>query len=155
MVLTLLYVSPVHCGLQLRNVFIQEKERKQENRNVLFLKSLDDKVSGAYEKCKDYLENSQSADAETWAAYESRIRACALLDNKDLEVCSTVFSGETETMKTKWSKLQEMEKKLYLEIITGVKELDEFDRFVEEWMEAGGEQITLEVTEAVREAKGA
>lgn len=108
-----------------------------------------------YEKCKDYLENSQSADAETWAAYESRIRACALLDNKDLEVCSTVFSGETETMKTKWSKLQEMEKKLYLEIITGVKELDEFDRFVEEWMEAGGEQITLEVTEAVREAKGA
>ena len=108
-----------------------------------------------YEKCKDYLENSQSADAETWAAYESRIRACALLDNKDLEVCSTVFSGETETMKTKWSKLQEMEKKLYLEIITGVKELDEFDRFVEEWMEAGGDQITLEVTEAVREAKGA
>lgn len=58
-------------------------------------------------------------------------------------------------MKTKWSKLQEMEKKLYLEIITGVKELDEFDRFVEEWMEAGGDQITLEVTEAVREAKGA
>lgn len=48
-----------------------------------------------------------------------------------------------------------MEKKLYLEIITGVKELDEFDRFVEEWMEAGGDQITLEVTEAVREAKGA
>ena len=65
------------------------------------------------------------------------------------------FSGETETMKTKWSKLQEMEKKLYLEVITGVKDLDEFDRFVEEWMEAGGEQITLEVTEAVREAKGA
>ncbi len=108
-----------------------------------------------YVKCKDYLDHSQSADAETWAAYESRIRACALLDNKDLEVCSTAFSGETETMKTKWSKLQEMEKKLYLEVITGVKDLDEFDRFVEEWMEAGGEQITLEVTEAVREAKGA
>ena len=47
-----------------------------------------------------------------------------------------------------------MEKKLYLEIITGVKELDEFDRFVEEWMEAGGDQITLEVTEAVRKQKG-
>ena len=108
-----------------------------------------------YVKCKDYLDHSQSADAETWAAYESRIRACALLDNKDLEVCSTAFSGETETMKTKWAKLQEMETKLYLEVITGVKDLDEFDRFVEEWMEAGGEQITLEVTEAVREAKGA
>ena len=37
----------------------------------------------------------------------------------------------------------------------GKEALDEFDRFVEEWMEAGGEQITLEVTEAVREAKGA
>ena len=101
------------------------------------------------------MDHSQSADAETWAAYESRIRACALLDNKDLEVRSTAFSGETETMRTKWSKLQEMEKKLYLEVITGVKDLDAFDRFVEEWMEAGGEQITLEVTEAVQEAKGA
>ena len=58
-------------------------------------------------------------------------------------------------MRTKWSKLQEMEKKLYLEVITGVQDLDAFDRFVEEWMEAGGEQITLEVTEAVQEAKGA
>lgn len=108
-----------------------------------------------YVKCKDYVDHSQSADAETWAAYESRIRACALLDNKDLEVRSTAFSGETETMRTKWSKLQEMEKKLYLEVITGVQDLDAFDRFVEEWMEAGGEQITLEVTEAVQEAKGA
>ena len=108
-----------------------------------------------YVKCKDYVDHSQSADAEAWAAYESRIRACALLDNKDLEVHSTAFSGETETMRTKWSKLQEMEKKLYLEVITGVKNLDAFDRFVEEWMEAGGEQITLEVTEAVQEAKGA
>ena len=108
-----------------------------------------------YVKCKDYVDHSQSADAEAWAAYESRIRACALLDNKDLEVRSTAFSGETETMRTKWSKLQEMEKKLYLEVITGVKDLDAFDRFVEEWMEAGGKQITLEVTEAVREAKGA
>ena len=108
-----------------------------------------------YVKCKDYVDHSQSADAEAWAAYESRIRACALLDNKDLEVRSTAFSGETETMRTKWSKLQEMEKKLYLEVITGVKDLDAFDRFVEEWMEAGGEQITREVTEAVQEAKGA
>ena len=51
--------------------------------------------------------------------------------------------------------LRTMAKELYLEIITGVKDMDAFDRFVEEWMEAGGEQITLEVTEAVQEAKGA
>lgn len=98
-----------------------------------------------YMKCKEYLEHPETADAEEWAAYESRIKACALVSSGNLEVISPVFSGETETMKEKWQELLALEKKAYLEIISGEQELDHFDRFVEEWMEKGGEQITQEV----------
>ena len=79
----------------------------------------------------------------------SRIEACALLNEERLEVVSLIFSGETETMREKWAELEELEKEAYLEIISGEKELDYFDTFVEEWMERGGAQITREVQEAV------
>lgn len=69
-----------------------------------------------------------------------------------LEVISPVFSGETETMKEKWAELLALEKKAYLEIISGERELDYFDRFVEEWMEKGGEKITQEVACSLKSA---
>ncbi|HIY60066.1 MAG TPA: extracellular solute-binding protein [Candidatus Eisenbergiella pullistercoris] len=102
-----------------------------------------------YEKCAAYLEHPDTADAEEWAAYMSRIEACALLEEERLSVISPIFSGETETMAEKWSGLQEMEKEAYLRIISGEEELDYFDIFVEEWLEQGGAQITQEVMEAV------
>ena len=102
-----------------------------------------------YEKCAAYLEHPDTADAEEWAAYMSRIEACALLEEERLSVISPIFSGETETMAEKWSGLQEMEKEAYLRIISGEEELDYFDVFAEEWLEQGGAQITQEVREAV------
>lgn len=103
-----------------------------------------------YVKCKAYLEHPESADEEEWAAYVSRIKACALMDASRLEVVSTAFSGETKTMEKSWSKLQELEKRAYLEMISGEKELDYFDTFVEEWKSAGGETILQEVKESLK-----
>lgn len=105
-----------------------------------------------YTKCKAYLEHPETADAEEWAAYESRIKACSLMSGGWLEVISPVFSGETETMKEKWAELLALEKKAYLEIISGERELDYFDGFVEEWMEKGGEKITQEVACSLKSA---
>lgn len=102
-----------------------------------------------YVKCAAYLEHPETSEPEEWAAYMSRIEACALLNEERLEVVSPIFSGETETMREKWAELEELEKEAYLEIISGEKELDYFDTFVEEWMERGGAQITREVQEAV------
>lgn len=105
-----------------------------------------------YTKCKAYLEHPETADAEEWAAYESRMKACSLVSGGHLEVISPVFSGETETMKEKWAELLALEKKAYLEIISGEQELEYFDRFVEEWMEKGGEKITQEVACSLKSA---
>ena len=100
-------------------------------------------------KCAAYLEHPDTADAEEWAAYMSRIEACSLLDEEKLSVISPIFSGETETMGEAWQTLEKLEKKAYLRIISGEEGLDYFDTFVEEWMEQGGEQITQEVRETL------
>lgn len=98
-----------------------------------------------YIKCKEYLEDPQNADEEEWAAYVSRIKACALMDKERLEVVSPAFFEETETMEEEWYKLEELEKNAYLEMISGIKDMDYFETFVEEWMAAGGEEILKEV----------
>ena len=103
-----------------------------------------------YEKCAAYLEHPDTADEEEWAAYMSRIEACALLEEERLSVISPIFSGETKTMAEKWSGLLELEKEAYLRIISGEEELDYFDVFAEEWMEQGGGQITREVREELQ-----
>lgn len=100
-----------------------------------------------YEECAAWLEDPETADAEEWAAYMSRIEACALLDEEKLEAVSPLFSGETQTMSECWTQLKELEKKAFLQIISGREELDYFDDFVAEWMEQGGEQVTREVRE--------
>ena len=105
-----------------------------------------------YMKCKEYLEHPETAGVEEWAAYQSRIRACALVSGSRLEVISPVFSGETDLMREKWAELLALEKKAYLEIISGEQELEYFDRFVEEWMEKGGKEITAEVMEQMKSA---
>ena len=40
-------------------------------------------------KCKEYLEHPETAGVEEWAAYESRIRACALVSGSRLAVSYT------------------------------------------------------------------
>lgn len=97
-----------------------------------------------YVKCSAYLEHPETADAEEWAAYVSRITACALIQEENLEVISPVFSGEV-TMSAEWWKLEALEKEAYLELIAGEKDMDYFEDFVQEWMEQGGEQILKEV----------
>lgn len=104
-----------------------------------------------YVLCEAYLEHPEDAKKEEWAAYVSRIKACALLQEEYLEVISPVFSGETKSMASGWWKLQELEKKAYLELITGEKDMSYFETFVEEWKEQGGEQILKEVQQQIEE----
>ena len=50
-------------------------------------------------------------------------------------------------MKTDWWELREDEKEIYLQIVTGDKNISSFDVFVTKWKNSGGEKITEEVRE--------
>lgn len=73
----------------------------------------------------------------------------ALANEKNSEeLLSNLFNAEpTETMKKKWEQLQTMEKQVYTNIIYGNEPIEAFDKFVDDWMAQGGEQITKEVNE--------
>lgn len=98
-----------------------------------------------YEACESYLKDAENASAEDWAAYTSRITACKILNDGRTNKVESLYFGETETMVTDWWSLENLESDTYLKIVTGECALDEFDRFVENWYQNGGETITKEV----------
>lgn len=104
-----------------------------------------------YNSCKAYMEDPDTEDLSLWSAWMSRIHVEALMAEGNLNRVSSLFFGETKTMKEKWYQLQELEKSMYLKIITGEESLDYFDQFVKEWNELGGNQITEEVREKCRQ----
>lgn len=61
------------------------------------------------------------------------------------------YSGQTDTMATKWANLQKLEEETFAKIILGQAPIDEFDNFVTKWYAEGGQEILDEVTAAVNE----
>ncbi len=123
------------CYGELNHVFAGDKSA--DDLNVL--------EYSYYEACESYLKDAENASAEDWAAYTSRITACMILNDGRTNKVESLYFGETETMVTDWWSLENLESDTYLKIVTGESSLDEFDRFVENWYQNGGETITKEV----------
>lgn len=123
------------CYGELNHVFAGDKSA--DDLNVL--------EYSYYEACESYLKDAENASAEDWAAYTSRITACKILNDGRTNKVESLYFGETETMVTDWWSLENLESDTYLKIVTGESSLDEFDRFVENWYQNGGEAITKEV----------
>lgn len=102
-----------------------------------------------YKSCYRYQRQGKAAAWEDWAAYTSRITACAILTEGKIKTVEALHFGDTPSMKLKWWKLKQLEKEAYLQIVTGQKPLGFFDEFVEQWYEEGGREITEEVKAAV------
>lgn len=112
-------------------------------------------LEGAYYiSCSKYLDRKKETSAqkswEDWAAYASRMTACSVLRKGQTRQVKSLFFGETKTMKSNWWRLEELEKKAYLEIVTGQKPLSYFDEFVKEWNRQGGEKIRREVAQELK-----
>ena len=112
-------------------------------------------LEGAYYiSCSKYLDRKKETSAqkswEDWAAYASRMTACSVLRKGQTRQVKSLFFGETKTMKSDWWRLEELEKKAYLEIVTGQKPLSYFDEFVKEWNRQGGEKIRGEVAQELK-----
>lgn len=107
-----------------------------------------------YQNFKSYLEKVEKGEAtETyeWGGYTSSIVARNVVAEANLKVTHPIFFGNTASMTLKWPTLEKMEQEMYLKIITGEESVDYFDTFVENWKKTGGDQITEEVNQAVKE----
>ncbi|MGG6311472.1 hypothetical protein [Paenibacillus macerans] len=67
---------------------------------------------------------------------------------------SHAFTGSpTKTMQSKNGILAKLEGETFIGIIYGKKPIDDFDKFVKEWYEIGGEQVTKEANEWYQDSK--
>lgn len=110
------------------------------------------------EAVNQYLADPQQAEVADWAKYVSRMEGIDLIDRLTedgrFNWVSPAFWGLTDTMRSNSANLSALEEETFVAIVTGAKDLDEFDRFVEAWKQQGGEQITKEVQEAVSGKEG-
>jgi putative aldouronate transport system substrate-binding protein len=87
------------------------------------------------------------ADPSAWMRlYSLMVGSGPLVDTEYNRIYSVVYSM-TDTMEARWPTLQTMEDEVFLQIILGIEPIEAFDRFVEEWLTAGGEIITREVAD--------
>lgn len=103
-----------------------------------------------YRSCKAYLDNTDSATPEEWAAYTSRITACSLLADAKTNKVESLYFYETETMARSGGSFAKWKKNITFRSSQESVTLMAFDEFVTKWYENGGETITQEVREAVR-----
>ena len=64
------------------------------------------------------------------------------------------YNGQTETMQAKWANLKKMEEETFAKIIMGKADISEFDTFVENWKNQGGDQILKEINEELNNSSG-
>ncbi|WP_168118554.1 extracellular solute-binding protein [Paenibacillus sp. HB172176] len=67
----------------------------------------------------------------------------------DKKVFSVTYN-QTPTMETKWANLKKMEDETVMKIILGQASIDSFDKFVKDWKSQGGDEITAEVAELLK-----
>ncbi len=67
--------------------------------------------------------------------------------NNDQLMVESFVGAPTPTMVERRATLEKIEKEVFVKIIMGAAEIDEFDKFVEDWNKLGGEQMTQEVNE--------
>ncbi|HJB91183.1 MAG TPA: extracellular solute-binding protein [Candidatus Eisenbergiella merdigallinarum] len=109
---------------------------------------------GYYESAVRYQDAEaagQKADSADYSQYVSRIVAMNRMIDEPASFLTPAFFETTDTMKTRWASLEKIEMQAILKIIVGEEDLDYFDQFVSEWTGAGGDIITEEVNEAIRQ----
>jgi len=104
---------------------------------------------------QSYLEDPENAEVAEWAPYTSRMEGIELIDrltkDEKFDWVTPAFWGVTESSNTHGANLAKLEEEMFVAIVTGAKGLDEFDTFVKQWKEQGGDQITAEIQAIVDE----
>lgn len=99
-----------------------------------------------------YIKNQESprTNSSDWAEATARYEGQALTSGEQIARKEIAFYGKTASMELKWGMLEKMYDETVIKIIIGELPVDAFDTFVEEWKQAGGDEITQEVREMVK-----
>ncbi|MBW7453199.1 ABC transporter substrate-binding protein, partial [Paenibacillus sepulcri] len=91
------------------------------------------------------------ADWGAFARAYCRLIGVAPLIDKPMNKVGSLIYSQTKSMESKWANLEKLESETFMNIIMGFTPLDSFDQFVADWKKQGGDQITAEVEEFIKE----
>ena len=108
-----------------------------------------DMIREGAERCRAWYESDRivrtSEELGNRIFYEAS-RAGAMVYLSDIQHNEPiVFSGNTESMEEYWASLFALEERMVIQIISGIRPVEYFYDFVEEWKRSGGDTITAEV----------
>jgi putative aldouronate transport system substrate-binding protein len=81
------------------------------------------------------------SDPANWATRMARLDAALLLAAGYEEVRTDPYAARIYPTDMNWPSLKKMEEETILQIITGAKSLDDFDTFVQQWYDSGGQEL--------------
>lgn len=111
---------------------------------------LSDVMVPVYEARLKYREDPE-ANMDQWAGFMARTGGYEIASRENVKVADNcVFFAMTDDMVGKWTSLEKMENEMLLAIITGEKDLDYFDEFVEQWKSLGGDEIMAEAADIIK-----
>ena len=104
-------------------------------------------------QCEQYVEDPV-ANQSLWASYrwsgpESAFTVVDYYDTNSLMLQNEYIMGNTDSMMQYNTTLNQLTLETFTKIIMGSSPIDEFDTFVEQWYNLGGEAITEEVSAIV------
>ncbi|MCI3926991.1 extracellular solute-binding protein [Paenibacillus sp. TRM 82003] len=147
--------SPSGIPVYLYNFIGPEPAMKNLNAHRNILKALEandpaalsSEEKGYYDKIVDY----RSGNRANWGTDRifgtpSGFDVIDQYVQEDNYMLDAFYGGTTPTMVERFASLQKLEEEVYTKIIMG-ESIDSFDKFAEDWMKLGGEQITQEVNE--------
>ncbi len=107
-----------------------------------------------YERSKYVLDNGAKKALEDNMSdgYYFTMGAYPIAKAEDEGILNRVYAAtysKSESMDKKWATLEKLEDETFLQIIAGDKSIDEFDKFVNQWLSLGGADITAELSEMI------
>ncbi len=81
------------------------------------------------------------SDPSNWATRMARLEAGLLLAQGYNEVRTDPVAARVLSLDQNWPSLKKMEEETFLQIMTGARPLDDFDKFVQDWYKSGGQAL--------------
>ncbi len=106
-----------------------------------------------WELVKRYEENRSFTDSpQGWAYWKTFMEGVPVAksygDNGSAGIYTDWIYPPTKTLKSKGPSLETMTNTFRINVISGKRSVDDFDQFVEDWLNGGGGQILLEMEKA-------
>lgn len=137
-------VSPNFYARDIREDIMQAMEKN--DREAMKLQAF----KQVYDQIQKDIKNPKT-DKTAYQEHMQRIYGTAATTAENVVDVPVAFYGTTDTMVKKWAALKKLETETFLKIVMGEKSVDDFDGFVKTWLQMGGQQITDEVNEAIKQ----